>query len=102
MSTNCLSGEGDSVPKPTHETHSFEEVVDHVPKMNGTFYGSVLLDQLESHARDGDPSLLLENSTERRRAKVPLMEDMVELFEEKGEDTATSNFISIKDGKKKS
>ena len=55
------------------ETHSHEDLVKHVNKVNGTFYGSALLDQLESYARVGDPKLLLENSAERKRARVPLM-----------------------------
>ena len=48
-------------------------MVKHVNKVNGTFYGSALLDQLESYARVGDPKLLLENSAEKKRARVPLM-----------------------------
>ena len=76
MSTDSSSSGLDSVPKQTGrtwETHSHEEVVKHVNKVNGTFYGSALLDQLESYARVGDPKLLLENSAERKRVRVPLM-----------------------------
>ena len=52
MSTDSSSREMDSDPKQTGrtwETHSHEEVVAHVNKVNGTFYGSALLDQLESY-----------------------------------------------------
>ena len=50
----------DPVPKFSHETHSSEEVTDHVTKMNGTFYGAALLDAWESFARQHDPSVMLE------------------------------------------
>ena len=76
MSTGSSSSGVESVPRQTGrtwETHSHEEVVKHVNKVNGTFYGSALLDQLESYARVGNPKLLLENSAERKRARVPLM-----------------------------
>ena len=76
MSTDSSSRELDSDPKQTGKTwvsHSFEEVVKHVNEVNGTFYGSALLDQIESFARVGNPQLLLENSAERKRARVPLM-----------------------------
>ena len=76
MSTDCSSRKLDSDPKQTGRTwvsHSYEEVVAHVNEVNGTFYGSVLLDQLESFTRVGDPKLLSENSAERKRARVPLM-----------------------------
>ena len=49
MSTDSSSRELDSDPKQTGRTweaHSHEEVVAHVNKVNGTFYGSALLDQL--------------------------------------------------------
>jgi len=76
MSTDSSSRELDSDPKQTGKTwvsHSFEEVVKHVNEVNGTFYGSALLDQIESFARVGNPQLLLENSAERKRERVPLM-----------------------------
>ena len=65
--------------------------------MNGTFYGSALLDQLESYARIGDPSLLLENSAERKRVRVPLM-GVVDLSQDMKGETATSSGISSKEG----
>ena len=58
MSTDCSSRKLDSDPKQTGrtwETHSYEEVVAHVNEVNGTFYGSALLDQIESFARVGNP-----------------------------------------------
>ena len=76
MSTDSSSRELEPDPKQTGKnwvSHSFEEVVKHVNEVNGMFYGSALLDQLESFARVGDPKLLLENSAERKRARVPLM-----------------------------
>ena len=88
----------DSEPKQTNETHSFEVVVAHVNKMSGTFYGSALLDQLESFARIGDPSLLLENSAQRIRASVPLT-GVFDLTRNMKRDTATSSGISSNEGK---
>ena len=99
MSTDCSSRKWDSDPKQTHQTHSCEEVVAHVNKMNGTFYGSALLDQLESFARVGDPKLLLENSAQRKRARVPLM-GVVDLTRDLKGDTATSSGTSSNEGKK--
>ena len=94
MSTDSSSRELDPDPKQTGKTwvsHSFEEVVAHVNEVNGTFYGSALLDQIESFARAGDPKLLLGNSAERKRARVPLMgvDDLT-----RG-DTATSSGTSL-------
>ena len=88
----------DSEPKQTNETHSFEEVVAHVNKMSGTFYGSALLDQLESFARIGDPSLLLENSAQRKRARV-LLTGVVGLTRYMKGDTTTSSGTSSNRGK---
>ena len=91
MSTDSSSRELDSDPKQTGKTwvsHSYEEVVVHVNEVYGTFYGSALLDQLESFARVGNPKLLLENSAERKRARVPLM-GVVDLTRDLKGDTAT-------------
>ena len=88
----------DPVPKFSHETHSSEEVTDHVTKMNGTFYGAALLDAWESFARQHDPSVILENPTERRSLKVPLMDDLVGLTDGKGQASATSNGTAMKEG----
>ena len=98
MSTDCSSRKLDSDPKQTGrtwETHSYEEVVAHVNEVNGTFYGSALLDQIESFARVGNPKLLLENSAKRKRARVPLM-GVVDLT--RG-DTATISGTSSNDRK---
>ena len=67
-------------------------------KMNGTFYGSALLDQLESYVRVGGPSLLLENSAQRKRARVPLA-GVVDLTKDMEGDTATSSETSSCEGK---
>jgi len=86
----------DPVPKFSHETHS-REVIDHVTKMNGTFYGAALLDAWKSFTRQHDPSVMLENSTERRSLKVPLMEDLVGLTDEKEQASATSIGTAMKE-----
>ena len=72
MSTDGSSRKLDSDPKQTGstwETHSHEEVVAHVNEVNGTFYGSALLDQIESFAHVGNPKLLVENSAERKTSE---------------------------------
>ena len=98
MSTDCSLRKLNSDPKQTGRTwgtRSYEEVVAHVNEVNRTFYGSALLDQIESFARVGNPKLLLENSAERKRARVPLM-GVVDLT--RG-DTATISGTSSNDRK---